>query len=170
MISAPPPEPDYAQWKVPNQLKQDIKYANNVFYGKNGANWKMEKHRICWYVPNSSDQYGPPSNILQGTLSPQPLTSSSPRTRVPKASILQPAVLSTATSSSRCWASTLRRCWRASREAGSEGQSGLAKVGDEGFDGCTGEVVDGTEKIGSAYSGLRRSRDMDMEFVVDNKS
>jgi hypothetical protein len=35
---------------VPSQLQQDIKYANNVFYGKNGAHWKMEKHRICWYV------------------------------------------------------------------------------------------------------------------------
>jgi hypothetical protein len=47
-LSAPPAKPDYDQWKVPNQLKQDIDYANNVFYGKNGANWKMEKHRICW--------------------------------------------------------------------------------------------------------------------------
>jgi len=47
-ISAPPPEPDYAQWKVPNPLKQDIKYANNLFYGNNGAHWKMDKHRICW--------------------------------------------------------------------------------------------------------------------------
>lgn len=47
-ISAPPPQADYAQWKVSNPLKQDISYANHVFYGKNGASWKMEKHRICW--------------------------------------------------------------------------------------------------------------------------
>lgn len=49
-ISAPPPERDYGQWNVAGPLKQDIQFANNVFYGKNGANWKMEKHRICWYA------------------------------------------------------------------------------------------------------------------------
>lgn len=47
-ISMPPPERDYAQWKVSGRLKEDINHANNVFYGKNGASWKMEKHRICW--------------------------------------------------------------------------------------------------------------------------
>jgi hypothetical protein len=47
-ISAPPAHPDYAQWKVSGRLKEDINYANRVFYGKKGAQWKMEKHRICW--------------------------------------------------------------------------------------------------------------------------
>lgn len=47
-LSAPPAESDYAQWKVSGKLKEDIDYANKVFYGKNGASWKMEKHRICW--------------------------------------------------------------------------------------------------------------------------
>ncbi|KIX00105.1 uncharacterized protein Z518_10242 [Rhinocladiella mackenziei CBS 650.93] len=47
-ISAPPPEPDYAQWKVSGRLQEDIHHANNVFYGKKGAHWKMEKYRICW--------------------------------------------------------------------------------------------------------------------------
>ena len=47
-ISAPPAERDYAQWKVTGKLKEDIAYANHVFYGKNGASWNMEKHRICW--------------------------------------------------------------------------------------------------------------------------
>ena len=47
-ISAPPAERDYAQWKVTGKLKEDIAYANHVFYGKNGAHWKMETHRICW--------------------------------------------------------------------------------------------------------------------------
>ncbi|KAJ4301111.1 hypothetical protein N0V90_003201 [Kalmusia sp. IMI 367209] len=56
-ISAPPPEPDYAQWKVAGPLKQDIDYANKVFYGKNGANWKMEKHRICWDAFTSSSDF-----------------------------------------------------------------------------------------------------------------
>ena len=46
----PPPEPDYAQWKVSKRLKQDIDHANHVFYGKKGADWKMEKYRICWLV------------------------------------------------------------------------------------------------------------------------
>ncbi|KAF2010686.1 FAD dependent oxidoreductase [Aaosphaeria arxii CBS 175.79] len=56
-ISAPPNEPDYAQWKVSGPLKQDIAHANNVFYGKNGANWKMEKHRICWDAFTSSSDF-----------------------------------------------------------------------------------------------------------------
>ena len=47
-ISMPPSKPDYAQWEVSGRLKEDISFANNVFYGKKGANWKMEKHRICW--------------------------------------------------------------------------------------------------------------------------
>ena len=47
-ISMPPPQSDYGQWEVSGRLKEDIDFANNVFYGKKGANWKMEKHRICW--------------------------------------------------------------------------------------------------------------------------
>jgi hypothetical protein len=47
-ISAPPAQPDYAQWQVSGRLKEDINHANNVFYGRKGATWKMEKHRICW--------------------------------------------------------------------------------------------------------------------------
>ncbi|TPX10385.1 uncharacterized protein E0L32_008604 [Thyridium curvatum] len=47
-LSAPPAEPDYGQWDVSRKLKEDIDHANKVFYGKNGANWTMEKHRICW--------------------------------------------------------------------------------------------------------------------------
>lgn len=47
-VSMPPPESDYAQWKVSKRLKQDIDHANHVFYAKKGANWKMDKYRICW--------------------------------------------------------------------------------------------------------------------------
>jgi len=47
-LSAPPADRDYAQWKVSGKLKEDIQHANHVFYGKNGAHWNMEKHRICW--------------------------------------------------------------------------------------------------------------------------
>ena len=47
-ISMPPPQPDYAQWHVPQKLKDGIDHANKVFYGTRGAHWKIEKHRICW--------------------------------------------------------------------------------------------------------------------------
>ncbi|CAK4034041.1 probable FAD-dependent oxidoreductase [Lecanosticta acicola] len=47
-FSAPPSEPDYAQWNVSKRLKKDIDHANDVFYGKKGADWKIEKYRICW--------------------------------------------------------------------------------------------------------------------------
>jgi len=56
-ISMPPAEPDYAQWKVSGKLKEDIDYANHVFYGKKGANWKMEKHRICWDAFTTSSDF-----------------------------------------------------------------------------------------------------------------
>ena len=49
-ISAPPALPDYGQWDVPEKLRDGIKYASQVFYGKTGENWKKEKHRICWYA------------------------------------------------------------------------------------------------------------------------
>jgi hypothetical protein len=47
-ISAPPAKPDYGQWDVPEKLRDGIKYASKVFYGRTGENWKKEKHRICW--------------------------------------------------------------------------------------------------------------------------
>ena len=47
-FSAPPSEPDYAQWNVSKRLKQDIDHANHVFYGQKGAHWKFDKYRICW--------------------------------------------------------------------------------------------------------------------------
>ncbi|KAH7399721.1 FAD dependent oxidoreductase [Cadophora sp. MPI-SDFR-AT-0126] len=56
-ISMPPPEPDYAQWAVPRRLKEDIRYANDVFYGSKGANWKLEKHRICWDAFTTSSDF-----------------------------------------------------------------------------------------------------------------
>lgn len=47
-LSMPPAKPDYGQWDVPEKLRAGIKHANKVFYGKKGANWKLEKYRICW--------------------------------------------------------------------------------------------------------------------------
>lgn len=60
VVSAPPDEKDYAQWKVPNSLKEDIDNANRLFFGSKGAHWKYEKHRICWYVkPHHDDEKRP---------------------------------------------------------------------------------------------------------------
>lgn len=47
-LSAPPPESDYAQWNVPEPLKEDISFANKVTFGSKGESWKIEQHRICW--------------------------------------------------------------------------------------------------------------------------
>ncbi|OQV08139.1 hypothetical protein CLAIMM_12453 [Cladophialophora immunda] len=56
-LSAPPATQDYSQWNVSRKLKEDIDYANKVFYGKNGANWTMEKHRICWDAFTTSSDF-----------------------------------------------------------------------------------------------------------------
>ncbi|KAG9251330.1 FAD dependent oxidoreductase [Emericellopsis atlantica] len=56
-LSAPPAEPDYAQWKVTGKLKEDINHANRSFYGKRGAKWTMEKHRICWDAFTTSGDF-----------------------------------------------------------------------------------------------------------------
>ena len=56
-ISAPPSAPDYAQWNVPSKLKADIDHANYVFYGQKGANWKMDKYRICWDAFTTSGDF-----------------------------------------------------------------------------------------------------------------
>ncbi|UNI15462.1 hypothetical protein JDV02_001995 [Purpureocillium takamizusanense] len=56
-ISAPPNERDYAQWKVSGPLKEDIRYASHVFYGKKTANWTQEKHRICWDAFTSNGDF-----------------------------------------------------------------------------------------------------------------
>lgn len=47
-VSAPPPERDYAQWKVSARLKEDIRHASRAFYGDEAAGWTLDKHRICW--------------------------------------------------------------------------------------------------------------------------
>ncbi|EME38177.1 hypothetical protein DOTSEDRAFT_161732 [Dothistroma septosporum NZE10] len=57
VISAPPAEPDYAQWKVSKKLRKDIDHANQVFYGKKGAHWKFEKYRICWDAFTTSGDF-----------------------------------------------------------------------------------------------------------------
>ncbi|EME86329.1 uncharacterized protein MYCFIDRAFT_45479 [Pseudocercospora fijiensis CIRAD86] len=47
-VSYPPPKQDYGQWDASRRMREDIDHANHVFYGKKGANWQMEKYRVCW--------------------------------------------------------------------------------------------------------------------------
>ncbi|KAI1204897.1 FAD dependent oxidoreductase [Annulohypoxylon truncatum] len=47
-ISAPPAPSDYAQWKVPDTLIEDIRLANQFTFGKRGEAWEIKEHRICW--------------------------------------------------------------------------------------------------------------------------
>ncbi|KAI1196715.1 FAD dependent oxidoreductase [Nemania serpens] len=56
-VSSPPPKPDYAQWEVSERLKDDIKHANKVFYGKKTAHWALGKHRICWDAFTTSSDF-----------------------------------------------------------------------------------------------------------------
>ncbi|KAI1264092.1 FAD dependent oxidoreductase [Xylariaceae sp. FL1019] len=56
-VSSPPPQRNYDQWAVSGRLKEDIKHANKVFYGKKTANWKLEKHRICWDAFTTSSDF-----------------------------------------------------------------------------------------------------------------
>ncbi|KAH7140175.1 FAD dependent oxidoreductase [Dactylonectria estremocensis] len=56
-VSVPPSAPDYAQWKVSRQLKDDIKHAAEVFYGSETDSWTFDKHRICWDAFTSSGDF-----------------------------------------------------------------------------------------------------------------
>ncbi|EGP87389.1 uncharacterized protein MYCGRDRAFT_109694 [Zymoseptoria tritici IPO323] len=96
-LSAPPNAPDYAQWKVPQELKSDIDHANKVFYGKRGENWKMEKYRICWDAFTTSADF---------IISPHTswTSPSSPSTPIPSSSSITP--LSTSYSSNGLYIAT----------------------------------------------------------------
>ncbi|KAI1506025.1 FAD dependent oxidoreductase [Biscogniauxia marginata] len=56
-VSAPPPHPDYAQWDVPETLKEDVQYANKATFGKLGETWKLEQYRICWDAVTPSQDF-----------------------------------------------------------------------------------------------------------------
>lgn len=47
-LSTPPPQTDYDQWNVFGQLKEDIRRASSLFYGREAANWELVNHRVCW--------------------------------------------------------------------------------------------------------------------------
>ncbi|RYP91109.1 hypothetical protein DL770_002765 [Monosporascus sp. CRB-9-2] len=66
-LSAPPPERDYAQWEVPESLKEDVSFANKVTFGKQGESWKIEQHRICWEaLTPSADFIVSPHSAAEG--------------------------------------------------------------------------------------------------------
>lgn len=56
-VSAPPDKPDYGQWDVHENLREDIGHVSDVFYGKQGPTWKYEKHRICWDAFTTSSDF-----------------------------------------------------------------------------------------------------------------
>ncbi|ETS78900.1 hypothetical protein PFICI_08753 [Pestalotiopsis fici W106-1] len=56
-ISAPPDKPDYAEWEVPDSLKNDIRFASKVTAGKKGESWELEQHRICWEALTPSEDF-----------------------------------------------------------------------------------------------------------------
>jgi hypothetical protein len=47
-ISSPPDKPDYAEWDVPDALKDDVDFAKKATFGKIGESWELEQYRICW--------------------------------------------------------------------------------------------------------------------------
>jgi hypothetical protein len=49
-VSAPPADSDYSQWKISKKLKDDVRFASHVFYGKKTDDWDYTKLRVCWYV------------------------------------------------------------------------------------------------------------------------
>jgi hypothetical protein len=48
-MSMPPQEADYAQWEVPEALKEDVRFASQAIFGNKGEGLKLEQFRICWY-------------------------------------------------------------------------------------------------------------------------
>ncbi|KAI1874479.1 hypothetical protein JX265_004687 [Neoarthrinium moseri] len=56
-VSAPPDEPDYAEWKVPGSLKDDVNFANKATFGEKGELWNLEQYRICWEALTPSEDF-----------------------------------------------------------------------------------------------------------------
>jgi hypothetical protein len=48
LISMPPDEPDYAQWKLSQQMKDELGLVCEGIFGKKGGEFRLENYRICW--------------------------------------------------------------------------------------------------------------------------
>jgi glycine/D-amino acid oxidase-like deaminating enzyme len=49
-LSMPPLQPNYAQWDVPLELKDDVRRGPESMFGRKHFNQELEKFRICWLV------------------------------------------------------------------------------------------------------------------------
>lgn len=48
LISMPPDEPDYAQWKLSQRMKDELGLVYEGIFGKKGREFCLENYRICW--------------------------------------------------------------------------------------------------------------------------
>lgn len=51
-ISMPPDEPFYAQWKVSQNMKDELDNVSHGIFGEGGSRFQLENYRICWQVLN----------------------------------------------------------------------------------------------------------------------
>ncbi|KAI0403854.1 sarcosine oxidase [Xylaria palmicola] len=56
-LSRPPTGVDYNQWEVPDVLKADVAVATGATFGKEGSNWRVHTHRICWDCVTPSEDF-----------------------------------------------------------------------------------------------------------------
>jgi hypothetical protein len=49
-LSMPPSQSDYAEWDVPQALKEDVMWAPKSLFGRKQISQELEKFRICWSV------------------------------------------------------------------------------------------------------------------------
>ncbi|KAH6988243.1 FAD dependent oxidoreductase [Ilyonectria sp. MPI-CAGE-AT-0026] len=56
-LSMPPDKADYAQWDVPQLLKDDVRFANHCIFGEQGKDFPMDQFRICWEALTPSEDF-----------------------------------------------------------------------------------------------------------------
>ncbi|KAK3316793.1 FAD dependent oxidoreductase [Apodospora peruviana] len=56
-LSTPPQRPDYAQWDVPQVLRDDVGWALRSVFGESEATRPMEHYRICWDAVTPSEDF-----------------------------------------------------------------------------------------------------------------
>ncbi|KAK1995359.1 FAD dependent oxidoreductase [Colletotrichum falcatum] len=56
-FSAPPPASDYAQFDVPEALRDDVDFAGKSLFGKGSAGFKNENYRICWEAVTPDEDF-----------------------------------------------------------------------------------------------------------------
>ncbi|KAK7432504.1 hypothetical protein QQZ08_001069 [Neonectria magnoliae] len=56
-FSMPPQKADYAQWDVPESLKDDVRYANTAIFAEQGENFPIDQFRLCWEAVTPSQDF-----------------------------------------------------------------------------------------------------------------